>query len=42
MDITFANRKLEKYGNNFTLAQRKLGNDRATKYHQRLGDDERH
>ena len=30
MDITFANRKLEKYGNNFTIAQRKLGNDRAT------------
>lgn len=38
MDIIFANRKLEKYGNNFTLAQRKLGNARATKYHQRLGD----
>ena len=38
MDITFANRKLEKYGNNFSLAQKKLGNDRATKYHQRLGD----
>jgi proteic killer suppression protein len=38
MDITFANRKLEKYGNSFSLAQKKLGNDRATKYHQRLGD----
>lgn len=38
MDILFANRKLEKYGNNFSLAQRKPGNDRETKYHQRLGD----
>ena len=38
MNITFANRKLEKWGNNFYLAQRKLGNDRAAKYHQRLDD----
>lgn len=38
MDITFANKKLEKLANNFALAQKKLGNDRATKYHQRLGD----
>lgn len=38
MDITFANRKLEKYGNDFSLAQKKLGNERASKYHQRLGD----
>ena len=38
MNITFANKRLEKWGNNFALAQRKLGNDRATKYHQRLGD----
>jgi len=38
MDITFANKKLEKWANNFALAQKKLGNDRATKYHQRHGD----
>lgn len=38
MDITFANKKLEKWANNFVLAQKKLGNDRAIKYHQRLGD----
>ena len=38
MNITFANNKLKKWANNFTLAQRKLGNDRAVKYHQRLGD----
>lgn len=38
MNITFANKKLEKQANNFALAQKKLGNDRATKYHQRLGD----
>jgi hypothetical protein len=38
MDITFANKKLEKWANNFAIAQKKLGNDRATKYHQRLGD----
>ena len=38
MDITFANKKLEKWANNFTLAQKKLGNERAVKYHQRLGD----
>ena len=38
MDITFADKKLEKWANNFVLAQKKLGNDRAIKYHQRLGD----
>ncbi len=38
MNITFVNKKLEKLGNNFPLAQKKLGNNRATKYHQRLGD----
>lgn len=38
MDIIFANKKLEKYANSFSDAQKKLGNDRATKYHQRLGD----
>ena len=38
MNITFANKRLEKWGNNFALAQRKLGNDRAAKYHQRLDD----
>lgn len=38
MNITFANKKLEKWANNFALAKKNLGNDRATKYHQRLGD----
>ena len=38
MIITFAGRKLEKYGNSFSLAKQKLGNNRAIKYHQRLGD----
>lgn len=38
MDITFANKKLEKQATNFAIAQKKLGNDRATKYYQRLGD----
>jgi proteic killer suppression protein len=38
MDITFADKKLEKWANNFAFAQQKLGNDRAIKYHQRLGD----
>jgi toxin HigB-1 len=38
MVITFADRKLEKWANNFALALKKLGNDRATKYHQRLAD----
>ena len=38
MNITFANKKLEKWANNYALAQKKLGNDRAFKYHQRLGD----
>lgn len=38
MNITFANKKLEKWANNFAQAQKKLGNERAAKYHQRLGD----
>lgn len=38
MDIIFANRDLKKWANNFVQAQKKLGNDRARKYHQRLGD----
>lgn len=38
MNITFANKKLEKWANNIALAQKKLGNERAVKYHQRLGD----
>ena len=38
MDITFANRKLEKWANNFALAQKKLGSERAAKYHQRIDD----
>lgn len=38
MDVTFANRKLEKWANNFALAQKKLGSGRATKYHQRIDD----
>ncbi len=38
MIINFANKKLEKLANNFAFAQKKLGNDRAVKYHQRLGD----
>lgn len=38
MNITFATRKLDQYGNDFTLAKRKLGPDRATKFQQRLGD----
>lgn len=38
MNITFANKKLEKWANNFSFAQKKLGNERAAKYHQRLGD----
>ena len=38
MNITFANKKLEKWANNFSIAQKKIGNERAVKYHQRLGD----
>lgn len=38
MNITFANNRLKKWANNFALAQKKLGNERAAKYHQRLGD----
>ena len=38
MNITFANGKLEKWANKFALAQKKLGYERASKYHQRLGD----
>jgi toxin HigB-1 len=36
MDIIFANKKLEKWANNYALAQKKLGNERAKKYHQRM------
>lgn len=38
MDITFADKKLEKWANNFASAQKKLGNERAVLYHKRLGD----
>lgn len=38
MKIIFADKKLEKYANKFATAQKKLGNTRAAKYHQRLGD----
>jgi len=38
MIITFADKKLEKWANDFALALKKLGNERATKYHQRLED----
>lgn len=38
MDIIFANSNLEKMANNFANAKRKIGNERAAKYHQRLGD----
>ena len=38
MDITFAKKKLKDLADNFGLAQKKMGNDRATKYHKRLGD----
>jgi proteic killer suppression protein len=38
MDITFAKKKLKVLADNFGLAQKKMGNDRATKYHKRLGD----
>ncbi len=38
MDIIFADRKLEKYANDFSLAQRKLGNNQAKLLHKRLND----
>lgn len=38
MNIIFANRKLEKYANDFSLAQRKLGNNQAIYLHKRLND----
>lgn len=38
MDIIFAEKNLEKWANDFALAKKRLGNDRAAKYHQRLGD----
>jgi toxin HigB-1 len=38
MDIIFADKKLEKYANDYKLAQRKLGDKRARLYHQRLDD----
>jgi proteic killer suppression protein len=38
MDITFENKKMKKWANDFSLAQKKLGNERARKYHQRLGE----
>lgn len=38
MDIIFANKNLEKWANSHTLATKKLGTERANKYHQRLDD----
>jgi len=38
MIITFADRKLEKYANDFSLAQRKLGSNQAKLLHKRLND----
>ena len=38
MNIIFADRKLEKYSNDFSLAQRKLGNNQAILLHKRLND----
>ena len=38
MDIIFADRKLEKYANDYKLAQRKLGDLQAKLLHQRLND----
>lgn len=38
MYIIFANKKLEKWANNYAQAQKKLGNERAKKYQQRLGE----
>lgn len=36
MNITFGDRKLEKYANNDSLGQRKLGKDRFTRFKRRL------
>jgi proteic killer suppression protein len=38
MVIIFADRKLEKYANDYSLAQRKLGNNQAKLLHKRLND----
>ena len=38
MNIIFADRKLKEYANNFSLAQRKLGNNQAKLLHKRLND----
>lgn len=38
MIITFADRKLEKYLNDYRYAQRKLGNNQAKLLHKRLND----
>lgn len=38
MNIIFADRKLEKYANDYKLAQRKLGSKQAELYHKRLND----
>lgn len=38
MNIIFADRKLEKYANDYTLAQRKLGSLQADLLHKRLND----
>lgn len=38
MDIIFADRTLEKYANDFSLAQRKLGDNQAKLLHKRLND----
>ncbi len=38
MVIIFANRKLERYANDFSYAQRKLGDNQAKLLHKRLND----
>lgn len=38
MIVIFADRKLEKYANDFSLAQRKLGHNQAKLLHTRLND----
>jgi toxin HigB-1 len=38
MNITFADRNLEKYANDYGLAKRKLGNLQAELFHKRLND----
>ena len=38
MNIIFADKKLEKYANDYSLALRKLGSVLAKLYHQRLND----